>query len=115
VVDYEFATWLPRLGHRQCVLVDDLLLEVLDILTRTEHHIAHDTRDYYLAHDPPSSRWPTMSQRNRRTVSHSDHSSSGVSRTQVTCAIFGRKVRDFDNWTLLEPFHVWLEPDEPQG
>ena len=35
--------------------------------------------------------------------------------TPVTCAIFGRKLRDFDNWTLLEPFHVWLEPDEPQG
>jgi hypothetical protein len=29
---------------------------------------------------------------------------------EVTCCIFGIKVRDWLNWTLIMPFHVWYEP-----
>lgn len=32
---------------------------------------------------------------------------------EVICCIFGRKLTDWPNWTLIEPFHVWYEsPDD---
>jgi hypothetical protein len=29
---------------------------------------------------------------------------------RVTCCIFGTKLQDWPNWTLISPFHVWYEP-----
>jgi hypothetical protein len=32
---------------------------------------------------------------------------------EVTCCIFGRKLTDWPDWTLIEPWHVWYElPDD---
>jgi hypothetical protein len=28
----------------------------------------------------------------------------------MTCCIFGQKIRDWQSWTLLSPLHVWVEP-----
>lgn len=30
--------------------------------------------------------------------------------TDVTCCIFGEKISDRGDWTLVSPWHVWLEP-----
>jgi hypothetical protein len=32
--------------------------------------------------------------------------------TEVTCCVFGRKLKDGAHWTFVEPFHVWFEPPE---
>lgn len=30
----------------------------------------------------------------------------------VTCCIFGTKIRDWPDWTMVSPLHVWLEPTD---
>ena len=35
--------------------------------------------------------------------------------TEVKCCIFGRKLKDWEGWTMVEPFHVWLELPETRS
>jgi hypothetical protein len=64
--------------------------------------------------------WPPYAQTPSRIVvallggKEMNHSiAGGWTSTEVTCCIFGTKVKDWSTWTIVDPMHVWFEPGGP--
>jgi hypothetical protein len=72
---------------------------------------------YFRPDDPPGPMyWPALSRTSSGLAvaflggAELNHSNAvNWIGTEVKCCIFGRKLRDWEGWTMIEPFHVWLE------